>query len=273
MQYKWGISLVAITVFAGALFAGPGGLFTNYSFESSITPWNLYPKDTTVAGTMSLDSVGAKFGKKCLKVQVTRVNDSAAVRASDFSWYLQLQDPSWVAKKGYQYTYTCWAKADSVGRQMQITAQGDSASEWTYVTGTPSTLDTAWQLFSLTHTTTANGAKKAHFFIYLGFSTGTYWFDSVALDSVPGTHAKNPMVFSNPLPTAQYSVQLMPECMRFVMGNSAARVNNVAVYSLEGRLISSYNVPASTKIFELPKPAAGSWVVGVNSNKKVIQVR
>ena len=256
-----------ITVFAASsLFAGNLFSTTVSGFETSTSAWNLYKQDTSVAATIALDSVGVMFGKKYAKVTVTKVNADPVAN----NWYIQLQDPTWAAKKGIQYTYSCWAKVDTAGRKIHIAAQGDSASEFTYRKGQDFVLDTAWALCSYSFVSDVEGIKKMHFFVYLGYSTGIYCFDSMALDSMTVTQVRNPMALSNPNLKSAYSVQLMPECVRFVLGNSSATYNNVAVYSLEGRLISSCNIPASRKVFELPRPASGAWVVGVNSNKKTI---
>jgi hypothetical protein len=271
MLKKHGIFLMAITLTASSLFAG--NLFSNSGFETNLTGWSVNLKDSSVAATIALDSVDVKFGKKYAKVTVTKVNDTAAIDPTKVNWYIQLLDPTWQAKKGIEYTYSCWVKADSAGRKMNIAAQGDSASEYTYRSSQECSLDTAWTKYSYAFVSDVAGTKKMHFFVYLGYSKGTYSFDSMALDSMTvASYVKNPVAFSNPIPTTTYNVQLLPNCMQVILGQSAATSNNIAVYSLEGRLISSYTIPSTTHVFEMPKPSSGTWVVGVNSNKKVIRV-
>jgi hypothetical protein len=271
MQYKIGLFMMAIAMYAGSLLAD--NLFSvNSGFETTTNPWNLYKQDTSVTATMSLDSTDSVIsGKKYLKVEVTKVNPDKSK-----NWYIQLQDPTWVAKINYQYTFSCWAKADSTGRSIHIAAQGKEGDEFAYRSGMDFSLDTVWAPYHYTYTSDVSGVKAMHFFVYLGYSTGVYSFDSMSLDSMnalpPDDGVINRLAYSNPFQKMNYNLQVMPACIRLIAENSAAPVNNVAVYSLEGRLVSSYTVPAATRVFEMPKPSSGAWVVGVNATKKVIQV-
>ena len=219
---------------------------------------------------MSVDTVEAKEGKKCLKIEVT----ATANDPEGCNWHVQLQDPTWPAKKGVQYTYSCYAKAetDTASRRIHIAAQGDSTSEYTYRAGTNFTLSTEWQRCEYSFISDVEGIGKMNFFVYCGFSTGIFYFDSMALDSMTPSQVRNPMMLSTIVHAPDYNVRLLPECIRVVCGNSPEVLNKVAIYSLEGRLISSQNIPSTTKVFEMQKPAPGAWVIGVNSDKKVLRI-
>jgi hypothetical protein len=269
MLQKYGIFLVAITFAAHSLFAV--NLYSNSGFESSPSGWSVWANaDSGAAATGSLDTAGAMFGTKYLKVTVTKVSHDPVAN----NWVIQLQDPTWQAKKDVEYTFSGWAKADSAGRSIHVAAVGDSASQYTYKTGVDVSLSTDWVFFSHSYvsTVTGSGSKGMNFFIFCGYSTGSYCFDSMALDSATPIQVKNPMLLVNRHQTSNYTVQLTSDCMRFVLGNMPLTFNNVNIYSLEGRLISSYAIPSAAPSFEIPRPAPGAWVVGVNSHKRVIRI-
>ena len=97
MRKNW-VFFLMIVFAAGSLSAG--NLFSSGTFESSASGWNLYVnKDSGAAATMSVDTVEAKEGKKCLKIEVT----ATANDPEGCNWHVQLQDPTWPAKKGVQY--------------------------------------------------------------------------------------------------------------------------------------------------------------------------
>jgi hypothetical protein len=267
--------LLAIGFAASSLFAG--NLFSNSGFETNTTGWSLSFHDTTKSKSKPLarDNVGAKFGSNYLKIEITKI-DSAKT-----NWWIQLWEPDWTVKRNVQYTFSCWVKTrDSTSHVFDIAATGvpgGNDSQYVYRTDQGNgqfNADTSWKKVSHSYTWKDSGtaAIKAHFRLFLGGALGILCFDSMALDSATPTAAKTPFAFSKRNETFNYGVQLLPNCMRIVFGNSAPLSNNVAIYSMEGRLLSSQNIPAATQSFELPKPAPGAWVVKVNSEKKVIQV-
>jgi hypothetical protein len=267
MTLKNGVFFLMITFAASSLFAV--NLFTNSGFETGVSPWHIATFNSTFSADTALDSVGKMFGKKYCKITVKKI----AKDSTDSNFVVQLWDPTWQSVKNVKYTYYCWAKTDSVmERNIHIAATGDSSSEYPYKTGQTYTLKKNWQLCSLSYTWTLANAKS-HFVIYLAGAKGVYCFDSMALDS--GSHPvqiKNPLTISYRNPSSGYTYQLLPDCIRFDVGNSSPISHNVAIYSVEGRLLSSRIIPAAVSIFEIPKPASGAWIMDVNSNKKIIGV-
>jgi hypothetical protein len=78
------------TLYAVNLFS------TNSGFETAITPWKLSFNDTTKANaTTALDTVGVKFGKKYLKVTVTKVDADSVGN----NWWVQLWEPTWTPRR------------------------------------------------------------------------------------------------------------------------------------------------------------------------------
>jgi hypothetical protein len=271
MIFKNGIFFLMIAFAANSLFAV--NLFSaNSGFETAITPWKLSFHDTTKSNAKPLarDSVNALFGKKYLKVEVTKV-DSAKT-----NWWIQLWEPTWTAKANVTYTFSCQAKSgDSLlTPEFDISATGDDDStEYTYLGGKTQIRPTStWQLYTYSYTW-AKAAKVKHFRLFLGASKGIICFDSMYLDSatIP-VPIKNSLSISYNNPLSGYTYQLLPNGIRFDMKNASSIASNVAIYSVGGRLLSSQNIPAAVSTFEIPKPASGAWIMDVNSNKKVIRV-
>jgi hypothetical protein len=271
MILKKGVFFLMITVAANSLFAA--NLFSNSGFESATTGWKLSFQDTTRANAkLGTDTAGAIYGKKYLKVDVTKVDgDSAAAH----NWWVQLWEPAWVSKNNVEFTYSCWAKSgDTASHMIHIAATGKGDDQYFYQAGTSFTVTPEWQQFQYTYTWTDGGAGsgKTHFRIFLGETMGVVCFDSMSLDSASSTIAKKPLAILNRNEKFNYNVELLPNSMRIVFENPAVVSNNIAIYSVDGRLLSSQNIPASVSTFEMQKPAPGAWIVDINSNKKVIQI-
>jgi hypothetical protein len=270
MTQKKRCLFLILAFMSSSLWAGGGVIFSNSGFETGLSPWKISLYDTTKAlATVSIDSANAMFGKKYCKITVTKVDADSASN----NWYVQLWEPTWQSKPNINYTYTCWARTtDSMSRLIHIAYTGDTASEYTYINGSSFTLTQEWQQCQVSYTWTNPGtSQKRHFRIFAGGAKGEYCFDSMALDTIT-VAVKYPLALSSAKKSAPYSIDLLPECLRLVFRNSPEAMNRVAVYSLAGRLISSQEIPASTTLFEIPKPARGAWVVGVNSDKKMITV-
>jgi hypothetical protein len=272
MILKNSIFFLMITVAANSLFAA--NLFSNSGFETATTGWTLSfhdPRDTTRANAKeSTDTAGAMFGKKYLKINVTAVDGDSAVA---HNWWIQLWEPAWTPKNNVEFTYSFWAKSgDTASHMIHIAAMGDSASEYTYISGTSFTLTSDWQLCQHKNTWTNIGTTKKHFRLFLGESKGVVCFDSMALDTASSTIARKPLATLNRNEKINFNVELLPNTMRIVIENPSAISNNISIYSVDGRLLSSNNIPASVSTFEMKKPAPGAWVVDINSNKKVIQI-
>jgi hypothetical protein len=276
MMTKTKIFFLMIACAASSLFATGGVLFANSGFESTLSPWKLsfYNTDTMVQNAkISLDTANALFGKQYCKITVTRVD---TVDSVGHNWYIQLWEPTWQSKPNVNYTYSCWARTnDSISRLIHIAVTGDSASEYTYITG-PSqsfTLTKDWQLCQVNYTWTNPGtSQKRHFRIFVGGEKGVYEFDSMALDTATPIAVKNPFAISYRTASPNYTFQLLPNSIRFDIRNVSPISSHVAIYSLEGRLISSHTIPAASSTFEIAKPRSGAWIVDVNSNKNVIRL-
>jgi hypothetical protein len=247
-----------------------GNLFSNSGFESNSNGWQLSMHDTlqSKAKPLTRDSVGVKFGKKYLKIEITKVDSLKT------NWWIQLWEPTWTAKPNVTYTFSCQAKSgDSLTHPFDISATGDDDStEYTYRGGNQLTATSEWSLCTYSYTW-AKAAKIKHFRLFVGGSTGIICLDSMYLDSATAAVAtKNPMTISYGNPSPEFTYQLLPDCIRFDMKGRSPMASRVAIYSLEGRLVSSRNVAASSSTFEIPKPTSGAWVVDVNSNKKVLRL-
>jgi hypothetical protein len=269
MILRSGIFFLMIVCAANSLFAGNLFSAANSGFETSVKPWYISTFNSSFSADTALDTAGAIFGKKYCKVTVKKI----AKDSVDSNWVVQLWDPTWQSKKNVSYTFRCWAKTDSVmNRTINVAATGDSASQYPYQAGQNYTLTKTWQLCSLSYTWTMANAKS-HFVLYIAGARGVYCFDSMALDShTVGVAVKNPLAISYRSPSSGFSYQLLPNCIRFDLGNSLPTAFNVAVYSLEGRLLSSRDISSAVSTFEIPKPASGAWIMDVNSNKKVIRI-
>jgi hypothetical protein len=271
MVYKKVVFVLLIAFAASPLFAVNLFSAANSSFESGKGDWSISTFNSSFSADIATDSVNAIFGKKYLKVTVKKISADS----TDSNWVVQLWEPAWTAKQNVNYTYFCWAKTDSVmNRPLTIAATGDSASEYTYKTSSYFSLTKDWQLCSLSYIWTPPvGTTKKHFRLFIAGAKGIYCFDSMAIDT--GSRAvqtKDPLTISYRKPSSDFTYQLLPNCLRIAMNGSAVNADRFFIYSLEGRLIASQNIPSATKAFEIPKPVPGAWVVGVNSNKRVIRI-
>lgn len=265
------VFFLMISVAASSLFAA--NLFSNSGFETATTPWKLSFQDTTRANAkLGTDTVGVMFGAKYLKIDVTKVDGDSAVA---HNWWVQLWEPAFVAKNNVAFTYSCWAKSGDTGTHLiHIAATGKADDQYFYQAGTSFTLTPEWQLCQYTYTWTDGGATsgKTHFRIFIGESKGVICFDSMALDTASSTIAKKSLAVLNRNEKINFNVELLPNSMRIVLENPSTISNTIAIYSVDGRLLSSHNIPASISTFEMQKPAPGAWVVDINSNKKVVQI-
>jgi hypothetical protein len=269
MMLKKEVFLFVIGLATSSLFAQ--NIFTS-GFETNFIDWNLYVNtDSGAVATAAIDSVNAYEGKNCLAVTVTAVPTS-----NSNNWHIQVQDPAWLAQKDVIYRFSCWAKADSSGRSIHIAAQGDSTSKYTYRAGIDMLLDTDWKYCEFSRTCDFSGPDSMNFYIYCGTSVGTYYFDSMALDSVgiiaDESDVRQLKSSSKVNQMSNFNIQQLPGSIRFDLKNSTAVSRIVTIHSLDGRLFSSQNIPTASQSFEIRKPVSGSWVVGVNQNKKVILI-
>ncbi len=268
MIHKNGFLFLVIACAASSLFAA--NLFsTNSGFETALTPWKLSYYDTTIANAkISQDTAGVKFGKKYCKVNVTKVDADS----TGHNWYVQLWEPTWPTKKNLQYTYSFWGKSgDTISRMIHVAATGaGDTDEYAYRTGKSFTLTKEWQKCEFPYTWT-DASTKMHFRMFLAGTKGAVCFDSMALDTATATPIKAPFALADRRENFSYGVQLLPNSMRIVSGNSSSDIRAVSIYSLGGQLLASRNIQAASGV-EIPKPASGAWILDVNSNKKVIQV-
>ncbi len=238
-------------------------IYQNGSFEADGAGWNLWIKtdSSTAAATMTFPTAaGAKSGDKFCRIAVT----SAA--ANDYE--VQLQDGTWACQINYLYTFKLWAKADSI-RTIKIAAQAGSARSYGYLDGISLTLSTDWQEFSFPYTSfDLAGSDSLSFVIYCGSAVGVYDLDSISLSGVPDTTMVHNTRGSLTKSARQFAVQLAPEHLRCTMGAAMIVPFKVAVYSVQGRLLSTHSITAAGRSFDLPRPPSGTWIVSVNSDQR-----
>jgi endo-1,4-beta-D-glucanase Y len=152
---------------------GAQNLLQNPGFETS-GGWDLWvSSDSGAQANLSYVTTGAQEGTTFARVTVTKI--------SSLNWHIQLQDPVWPAKKGVQYHFSFYAKADST-RSIQVAVSGDSASPYTYRAGTTFSLNNSWKKIDCYYKSDVEGSGNLSFNIYCGYSTGVYDFDNTLLE-------------------------------------------------------------------------------------------
>jgi len=165
------------------LAAAPANLLTNGSFESNpngaLYGWSLSRNGgDSVQATLTIDSISntAKEGKNFCQVVVSKISTQ--------NWHVQLMDPSWPAKKGYNYHFSVWARADNA-KSATISVYGDASSIYTYRTSTQINLTQEWQQFHQIFTADAEGSGRINFALVCGGAIGTYDFDDAVIFEAP----------------------------------------------------------------------------------------
>lgn len=266
MIRKCGAFLLSVGLAISSSLAA--NIYTNGGFEDGVTGWNLWVKENSgAAATVSIDSA-AYEGKNCLAVTVTAINP-------DTNWVIQLQDPIWESKKYVEYRLTGYIKADT-NRTIHLAIQGDSSSRYTYRKGSDISATTNWTFFETQpFICDWGGPDSMNYFFYCGGSTGTYYFDSLSLDSTgyyPPEDAVRHFSVSTKTHQAGFIVKQMSDCLLLNLTNPSTVSKRVSILNLDGRIFSSMNIPGRSESLQLPKPPSGTWIVKVNDKKSMIQI-
>lgn len=150
-------------------------LLTNGDFEGGTTiGWSL-DVNTAAAATRALDSTSgtAHGGKIFHRITVTSVSTE--------NWHVQLKDPTYTAKKDYNYHFSMWARSDAA-HSAQISVYGKDGS---YKTSSSLSLTTEWKQYHMVYKADADGAQAVNFAVVVGFAVGTYDIDDVVITEKP----------------------------------------------------------------------------------------
>jgi oligosaccharide reducing-end xylanase len=242
-------------------------LIANGGFEADGAGWNLFLNNpSTASAAATYPTIGAEEGSRFCRITVTAISNNA----SD-NWFIQLQDPDWVAKQGVEYRLTFWAKADGP-HGIQVAVAGDSASPYTYRAGTELTLGATWKQYEIYRKSDVAGAGRMSFNFYCGYATGVYDFDNVALTEYATTL---PAVMALPAQSAWQSGvhrNLFTE-----MGHTQAEVDAKVAASFQQLFFGDRNTeavytPVGADLGYINTPNSGSIITEGQSYGMIIAV-
>jgi hypothetical protein len=153
-------------------------LISNGSFESGeTTGWTLeVKKDSGAVATRILDSTSgtAKEGKIFHRTQVTAAPSDPASN----NWHVQLKDPSYAVRAGYNYHFSMWARGDA-SHKVQFSIYGKNG---TFITcGAPFNITNEWAQYHMVYKSDVEGGDAINFAVVYGFETGSYDIDNVVI--------------------------------------------------------------------------------------------
>ncbi|HEX3019097.1 MAG TPA: carbohydrate binding domain-containing protein [Chitinispirillaceae bacterium] len=234
-----------------------GSIYQNGDFEKGGTGWNLQAQGTGAA-TATYPTEGAKSGSKFCRVNVTALPENP--------YEVQLQDESWTCQKGGQYTFTFYAKADNDTSKIQFIAQTGSTRNYATLSSKDEILTKEWTMYSLIFSTDSiAGLDSVNVNITCGYNLGVYDFDSLSLTltSVPVHHTKI-ATMNKP---QQFAINILPGQLQCVL-NDNTYVNKINIHDVMGRVFYSGSFAGNKAgSYILPRPASGTWIVKVNSDK------
>jgi hypothetical protein len=161
---------VALMASGSANLLPKGGEFEK---ADSKTGWTL-DVQSDATGTFIIDSTTgtAHGGKGFIHIEVTKVSSDPVAN----NWHVQLKDPTYTVKKGYNYHFSMWARSDST-RKAQISVYGKSD----YITSSGVDLTTTWAQYDLIVKSEVDGAQGINFALVCGYSVGKYDIDDVVI--------------------------------------------------------------------------------------------
>jgi hypothetical protein len=229
--------------------------------------WNLWVKtDTPATGkaTLTIQSTGAKSGTKFGRITVT----AAAANAYE----VQLQDASWACTLYTTYTFKFWAKADSE-RTITVAAQPGETRSYTDLASEAKPLTKEWTEQTFTYTSLdLLGSDSLSFVIYVGSQIGVYDFDSISLTGVydPTLDPNFVAVQSSRSAVSPIrqplTISIFPERLQCIVGATTTAPFSVDILSIQGRLFSTRTIATTGRVFDLPRPPSGAWIVRVNAD-------
>ena len=240
----------------------PGDLYINGGFEADGAGWNLWVNSgdaATGAATLTYPATGAHSGSKFGRVTVT------AAPAEIYE--VQLQDGTWgEAELDSIYTIKFWAKADAEA-EIKVAADAGASRDYITLASETVTLTTEWAQYEFEYVSEIAGADSLNFNIYCGGAVGVYDFDDIALikSSAVGVTASIKHNYPNKL-----VINVLPAQLQCVLGSAAQQPLNVTVHDIAGRLFSSTTIVTAGRSFGIPRPHEGTWIVGVNCERKVV---
>lgn len=220
-------------------------------FEDGDGGWNLYiSDDSNAAASLSNESGDAQEGDAFQRVTVTETDT--------LNWHIQLQDPDWTCEKDVEYHLSFYVRSDAE-HSIQVAVSGDSASPYTYRTGSEFAVNTTWKKIDYYYTSDVAGSNATSFNIYCGYATGTYDFDNIVIAKSSGEF---PETISIPSQSAWESGEhrnLFAE-LGYTQEQIDERINSTfqqlffgdrdaeAIYSEEGTDMGFINRPGSGEI-------------------------
>jgi beta-glucanase (GH16 family) len=173
---------VAVTIAAGGSSATPtlpvviaNNLLKNPGIEKGVKYWSAIGASPGKA-TFDIDSMGTVAGNHCMKAVVTLAGANP--------WDVQFTQSGFPLLSGKQYEVRLKAKADVVGRPINVSLLNAATFSW--FGGTTFSLSDTWKEY--TYKITPNQTATGLFTIDLGAQTGTYQVDDVSVaDPLLGT--------------------------------------------------------------------------------------
>lgn len=235
-----------------------GSLYANGDFELGGTGWNLQVQGTGEAKA-SYPEEGAQSGSKFCRISVTAIPEKP--------YEVQLQDESWTCEMDRDYVFEFYAKADNDTSTIQVIAQTGESREWATLKSDNINLTTEWTKYSLSFSSDSIAGKDSvNVNITCGYNLGVFDFDSISLVMVPVSVKPNRSV-SGIDKSHRFAVRILPGQLQCVM-NDNRYVNKINIHDIQGRLFYSGTFNTSkANSYLLPRPASGTWVIKVDSDK------
>jgi hypothetical protein len=176
---------------------------------------------------------------------------------------VQLQDGSWTAVQGAEYTFAFWAKSSLEAGEVEVAAQAGSSRNYAYLGGQKFALTKEWTSFSYIYKAdSVFGSDSVSFNIYCGGALGTYDFDNISL-SVPSAALPRAAAVQA---AGGFAICLLPEKVRCTFGDAPGSIGKITVRDLLGRVFFERNLRGyRVTSCDLPLPPSGLWIVQAGS--------
>ena len=251
-------------------------IYSNGSFEADAAGWTLFKATgtgATAAGTMTIvnDATEAQDGSKFCRIAVTNVSRDSSDKV--INWHIQLQDGSWTVDSGFVYTFSFYGKADK-SFSVHVCAQGGAASNYAYYKGTDVVLSQDWEQYDFSYTAASSGKDSLSFNIYLGTDTGTVDLDNITLTGTDPTKVTSLPLTGSVVTTQSLRMQAFPRYLRIITPEIVGTPSRITIHDLQGRLFIAQSLTPGGRVFDLPRPPEGTWIVRLNENRgRMITIR